>query len=864
MKLMQNFPIFLLASLAIPLESALASETKPAQTVQEWLQAQEQWHINQALSPTPQLAQATVGQITGVEVQPTETGIQILFNLPGGADFQVTTEQQGTTLTATIQNAQLNLPNQTEFQQDNPTAAITSVLVKPGPDNTIEVVVVGKDGTPTVQFQQAEGQLIAVVGLTETPISTPQTEQVRPTPAPDIAQDGIEIVVTAEGASGFFVPNASTALGTDTPIINTPFSVQVVPQDVIRSQQAITIQEAVINVSSVIDAGTNAGRSATFSIRGFGNQFSAGAPVLRDGFRIYGGFEPIPELANLERVEVLKGPSSILFGQIEPGGVINLVSKRPTTEPFAELELQAGNFGLVRPRFDLSGPLTPNGSALYRVNGVYQNEWSFRSFDNAQERFSIAPVLVGKIDDRTDVEFSIEYINSNGPADFGITQFGSGVAPIPYTRVINDPNDTIATTFTNMGYSFEHRFNDNWKIRNGFRYLSYSYDYSVVALPFIVLGPEVIRFYADQDGDQNSYSLSTSAVGKFATGFVQHELLLGVDLNRAEDRIITVFGGPSILNIFNPDYDLANKPSRSQLPLFGNTLNSADRLGIYLQDQVSFLKNLILVAGLRYDTVTQKTTNVQTAFIQGGASEQTDDAVTPRFGLLYRPMPELSLFANYSQSFSPNIGAVSASGQPLPPTRGQGFEFGIKTELFQENLLATLTYYDITKQNVVTADPTNLLFSAAVGEQQSQGFEFDVTGQILPGLKIIGSYAYINARVTADTDPSLVGNQFFGVPYNSASLWMTYELQSGPLQGLGFGAGFNYVGNRYGNLQNNFTVGDYFIGNAAIFYQRDRYRIALNFKNLGNAQYIQALTGNEGGLEPGQPFAMIGSFSYRF
>ncbi|WP_308253627.1 TonB-dependent siderophore receptor [Geminocystis sp. GBBB08] len=479
------------------------------------------------------------------------------------------------------------------------------------------------------------------------------------------------------------------------------------------------------------------------------------------------------------------------------------------------------------------------------------------------ERYSIAPVIALKIDDRTDMEFSVEYINDRGPADFGISQFGKGVAPIPRSRVINDPNDTINKDYVSAGYSFEHRFNDNWKVRNGFRYLSYNYNYSVVALPLAVDGPTVTRFYADQDGEQQSYSLNTSVVGKFATGSVKHELLTGIDLNHNEDRIISLFGGPSSINIFNPDYNLASKPSRADLLPFNNTLNTSSRLGIYLQDQISFFDNLILVAGLRYDTVSQDTTNVQTGFVDGGRLEQSNDAVTPRIGLLYRLIPELSLFANYSQSFDPSS-ATTASGNPLKPERGEGFEVGIKTELFDQKLLGTLTYFNITKQNVAVTDPVNLLFSSAIGEQQSQGIEFDIVGEILPGWNIIGSYSYIDAKVTQDTDPDFVNNRLFGVPYNMASLWMTYEIQSGTLEGLGFGAGFNYVGDRYGDLANSYTVGDYIIGNAAIFYRRDNYRFALNFKNISNVDYIQSVTGNQTGIEPGQPFSLIGSFSVQF
>jgi iron complex outermembrane receptor protein len=679
------------------------------------------------------------------------------------------------------------------------------------------------------------------------------------------SEDDAEVVVTGDHTPGYRVPSISTATGTDTPILETPFSVQVVPQEVIRDQQIIQIEDALVNVSGVNFAGSNGGREASFNVRGFGSQLSSSVPTLRDGYRLYGSFQAIPEIANLQQIEVLKGPASILYEQIDPGGIINLISKKPLANPFYEAELQIGSRGLVRPRFDISGPLTEDGKLLYRLNAVYQHDRSFRDFDTDRNRFSIAPALTWKISDRTDLALNLEYVRQRSFADFGISQFGNGVAPIPRDRVINNPDDSITTNYLSLGYSVEHRFSDSWKLRNGFRYIRYAYDYSVVALPFITENETVTRFYADQDGQDRSYSLYTSTVGNFQTGSIKHTINAGLDLNRSESRIATVFdiANPSPINIFDPDYNFIPKPNRSVLPPFGDTNVTANRLGIYLQDQIHLLDNLILVAGIRYDTITQKTTNIQTAFTDAGESNQSNDAFTPRFGLLYRPIQELALFANYSQSFNPNS-ATTSNGELLGTERGRGFEVGVKTELLNQKLLATLTYFNITKQNIAVADPDFPLFSIAVGEQKSQGVELDLAGEILPGWKIIGSYTYTDAKVTNDTDPDFINNRLFGVPQHSFSLWTTYEIQAGSLKGLGFGSGLNYVSNRFGDLANSYQVGDYLIGNAAIFYHWDRYRFAINARNITNVGYIRAVTGNEGGIEPGEPFSLVGSLSVQF
>jgi len=692
-------------------------------------------------------------------------------------------------------------------------------------------------------------------------IPAPEAE----TPGAQIQEgEAIELVVTAEReAESYRVPTATTGTRTDTPLRDIPASIQVVPQQVIEDQQVVRIEEALGNVSGVTYLGTNDNRGVSFSLRGFEN-----TPTLRDGFRLYNPFfQAFPEVANLERIEVLKGPASILYGELQPGGVINLVSKQPLSNPFYEAELQVGNREFVQPRFDLSGPLTSDGNLLYRFNGLYQHARSFRDYDTDIQRFSVAPALTWKISDRTDLRVSLEYINDRGPADFGTLASGNGIANIPPERVTNQPDDTITNDYLNVGYNFEHRFNDNWKLQNAFRHISFKYNYSVLALPFTFDDATGIltRFFADQESEEKYYALQTNAVGKFTTRFAEHTLLLGVDLSRSEDRSETLFDTltPLPLDIFNPDYDLISKPNRTTLPVFQDEFQTADRLGIYLQDQISLSENLILLAGLRYDTVSQTTID---NLSPGDEQTQRNDAFTPRVGLVYQPIEEVSLYGSYSQSFNPNQG-TTVSGGSLEPERGEGYEIGVKADLLGEKLFATLAYFDITKQNVATEDPNfpGLGFSIATGEQRSQGVELDVTGEILPGWNVIASYAYIDAGVTADTNLDLVGSRLPGIPTHSAGLWTTYEIQRGNLQGLGFGLGFNFVGAREGGLPNSFEVDSYFISNAAIFYRRDNWRFALNLKNLTNADYIEAV-GNDRvrGIYPGEPFTVLGSVSVQF
>ena len=802
------------------------------------------------------ITQSKTANVVGIEIERTDSGLQVILKTAGGERLVPLIVPDGNDLAIDILDATLAPSIGNGVRKINPAPGISSVALNKVDDNSIRLTITGENQTPRAEIVTGRDDLVFSISPDSTTVG-------------DEADESIEVIATGEGEGedeeAYYVPNASSATGTDTPIIETPFSAQVVPQEVIKEQQIVRIEEALNNVSGVSFAGSSSGREAAFNIRGFGTPASSGAPILRDGYRLYGNFQAIPEIANLQQVEVLKGPSSILYGQIEPGGIINLVSKQPSDEDLTEVELQIGNREFVRSRFDINIPASDGDRISTRVNGVFQREDNFRNFDTDTNQFSLSPVFKWEISDRTDLTLNLEYTHKETAADFGIGRFGDGIALVSREFVTNNPQDSVDTDYVSTGYSLEHRFNDDWKIRNGFRFIDYSFDFSIVALPTVFDGENVSRTFADQDGEDRSYSLFTNTVGKFSTGSIKHTLTAGIDLNRSESSIASLFGTPSTINIFDPDYDLFPTPDRSTLVPFGDTLSTADRLGIYLQDQIKIPGNIIFVAGVRYDTVSQTTTNVETAFTAGGETEQTDDAFTPRLGLLYRPINALSLFANYSQSFEPNA-TFTSSGEALEPEEGQGFEVGIKTETANKKLSATLAYFDITKQNVAITDPDNGLFSIPVGEQSSRGVELDVSGEILPGWKIIGSYAYIDATVTDDIDETIIGNQLFGVPENKATLWTTYEIQQGSLKGLGLGLGlgFEYADNRFGDLNNSYTIGDYTIGNAAIFYQQDQYRLAVNFKNFTDAEYFTAVTGGDGGIEAGFPLTVIGSVSVKF
>jgi len=804
---------------------------RPATTIKEWV---------------AQVESATV-QVTGVMLERTEAGLDITLETADGKPLQVDATKfraEGNSLIADIPNAVLSLSDAQAFSAENPTSEIANVRVTQVDASRIRVAVAGKDALPKQEVTlKTAGLAYSLNAEAETPEE--------------------EIVVTGEGRTPYRAPSSGTATGTNIPILETPFSIQIVPKDILRDQRATRLEESLLNVSSVAIQGNASSRTASFSLRGFEN-----APTLRDGFRRYGSFQVSPEIAGLEQIEVLKGAASILYGEIQPGGVVNLVSKKPLSNPFYEAELELGSRGLVSPRVDFSGPVMQDGNLLYRVNALLSTQAPVQNFNTNFERAFVAPALAWKISDRTDLGLSLEYLTKRSPADFGLPVIGRSVVDVPRDFVPTDPNDAIESQFLSVGYNFEHRFSQNWRIRNAFRYSSYDYDFNTVLLPFGFdeATATIGRVFASQEGQNENFSLLTNVLGEFATGAVKHTLLFGVDLNRSQDRIFSIGDFLTFLplDIFNPVYGQPPTPGKADLPPFGGNNITTNRLGIYIQDQISLFDRLQLLAGIRYDTVDQTNKRVPGLFTQPGETTQTDNAFTPRLGLLYQLSKTVSVYGSYSQSFNPGSATTSA-GEVIEPERGKGYEFGIKAALLDNKLFATVAYFDITKQNVAVADPDFPLFSIASGEQRSRGVEFDIAGEILPGWNLIASYTYTNAEVSNDSDASLIGNRLFGVPKHSASLWTTYEIQRGNLQGLGMGFGLNFVGEREGDLANSYEVGSYFITNAAIFYRRGNWRFAVNFKNLGDVKYIESTSnGRESGNFFGEPFTVIGSVAVTF
>lgn len=653
--------------------------------------------------------------------------------------------------------------------------------------------------------------------------------------------------------SAYTTPDATTATKTDTPILKTPASIQVVPKQVIQEQQIIRLEDAFRNVSGVQTSNTGGNVSTIGSVaylRGFANflPYRNGFPTISLG--------PV-DVSWLQRIEILKGPASVLYGQTEVGGLVNLISKPPLTTPYYEAQMQIGNYGLYRPSFDITGPLTDDKRWLYRLNGAYMSAGSFRDFVD-QDRKAISPSVTWNPSNRTSITFDLTYTEEHRVWDDGIPFLnGTGLpANLPNSRYLNDSTldgSDISDLFAS--YRLVHELRPNLKIRNVFQYHRFDHELEAARRRSVLPDNTMPRQYDRQSVANQEFQLLTDVLGKFQVGPTGHELLAGVDLRYAETGNIFRRSPFPAINIFNPTYGFA-RPTSLTVTTFDTTLKWA---AIYIQDQIALPGNFTLLAGGRYDYV---------QFEQGGnfgTGTTTPTAFTPRLGLLYQIIEPVSAYVSYSESFFPGFsGGIQGGGPSLKPQRGRQYEAGIKTETFDRRLRTTVAVYQIKKTNVPVFDPV-AGFSVNAGEQRSQGIELDILGEPIPGLNIIASYAYTDTKVlNSDFIPR--GNRFQNIPLHSGSLWTTYTLQEGTWKGLGGGAGVFTVSDRQGNTGNTFSVPGFARVDLAGWYPFTLWGQSLfaqiNVKNLLNTRYAE--NAETGFIQHAWPLTVFGSLSYRF
>ncbi|MDF5719658.1 MAG: TonB-dependent siderophore receptor [Rhizonema sp. PD37] len=820
----------------------------PARTVKEWV---------------AQIANESLVQVTFVKANPTSTGVEVVLQTSKAATLQLQnrTQVNSNSFIADIPNAQLRLPNNRPFtfRSQKPIAGVSEITVTNFDANTIRVTVIGEASAPTVELfdNPKEGLIFSVSTAASiaqkqpptqpTPLQQQPATQTQPTKPDSNGDEPIELVVTGEQDS-YRVSNTRSATRTDTDTRDIPQSIQVIPQTVIKDQQITKISDATRNVSGVSPLAGFGGVFDDYTIRGFSTY-----NILTNGFKTIGGFFSYG--ANVERVEVLKGPASVLYGQFEPGGVVNYVTKQPLSNPYYAAEFIAGSFSFYRGTIDFSGPLTTDKKLLYRLNVAYENSGSYRDFLD-YDVFSVSPIITYKPSENTTLTFEYEYGRRRGGFDRAFPPNNPLFFTLPISRFLGEPSSIFNVDYNSGTLTLDHRFSKSLQVRSGLFVRSSLLNTNTVNYGDLEADGRTLErgVFEDRNRRTEDYSWQTDLIGKFNTGSIAHQLLLGLELSRSTDIDPSFVYDIAPIDIFNPVYG-ARLTNRTLQGKYGT---KTDTLGIYLQDQVTLLSNLKLLVGGRYDFVDSVNT------VTGGdgntpKSEFNDSAFSPRVGLVYQPIEQISLYASYSSSFVPN-NSRTASGLSLEPSRGTQYEVGIKSELFNRRLSATLAAYDITKTNIPTTDPNNIEYSIAVGEVKSRGIELDIAGEILPGWKIIAS-GYLNDAFVSKDNTIPVGTRLENSAYHGASLWTTYEIQQGSLKGLQFGGGIFFVGSRISNQSDPFTIPSYVRTDAAISYKHDHWRAAINLKNIFDVKYYDT---NGYFVFPQAPLTVLGTISVEF
>jgi iron complex outermembrane receptor protein len=669
------------------------------------------------------------------------------------------------------------------------------------------------------------------------------------------------------------------ATRTRTPVMHTPAVTNVVPQQVLKDQQVVRVEEALKNVSGVYLTPIG-GLQPGFLIRGFQNN-----RYFLDGVRVETLVTPISEeMADIQQVEVQKGPASILYGRLEAGGFVNLTTKKPLDTQYNSVQQQFSSFNSYRTTVDSTGPLTADKSLLYRFDAAYESSDSFIDYAHDRHVF-VAPRVRWSPTDDTQFDFYLRYLNGTAPVVYGAPVLldangkAMAVAPVPRSRNYGEPGSQSNSSDLRVGFAWSHAFDADWS-------LSHRFDADFIdtdTKTMIAWGPgspcgatscAVERLVSRIAPTTQAYFTSLDLTGHVDTFGLKHTILAGSDLylyHLSMDRIYN-FSAPSI-DLYNPVH--TGYPAYLfATPDSGFHTEKNQRLfGLYFQDQIELPYDFHLLAGFRWDNTrasTEQLVSIPSASVNSG--RESFSVVKPRVGLLWQPIPELSLFGDYVEGFglSKLFSWDSAQSYYLPPEESRQWEGGIKTSLLDGRLTGTLAYYDIVKTNVPAPSKNPALAAIgeyeATGEVENRGLDVDVTGQITPELKAIGSFSYIDSKITKDESGN-VGHRFYGVPRFGGSLWAVYEPQFEALRGFAFGAGFFARSSFAYDNANSFSLPGFttvdLMARYAFEFEKTKVTFQLNVTNLGDETYYTVSSGG-GGAFAGTPRVFRGSMKVEF
>lgn len=687
---------------------------------------------------------------------------------------------------------------------------------------------------------------------------------------------------------------SATGTKTDTPIQKVPQSISVVTAEEMALHQPKSVKEA-LSYTPGVAVGTR-GASNTYDyliIRGFAADGQSQNNYL-NGLKMQGNFynDAVIDPYMLERAEIMRGPVSVLYGKSSPGGLLNMVSKRPTTEPLKEIQFKAGTDSLFQTGFDFSDALDDDGVYSYRLTGIARSA-NAQQKGAEEQRYAIAPAFTWRPDDKTNFTFLSYFQNEPETGYYGWLPKEGTVEPLPNgKRLPTDfnegaKNNTYSRNEKMVGYSFDHEFNDTFTVRQNLRFAQNKvsqksvYGYGMCSDPLYTKDDDALKAspclsipqsewnhtltrqcVIDNEKLEN-FSVDTQLQSKFATGSVEHTLLTGVDFMRMRNDIDSWFGyagsvAPSdIYNLDRSDFDFGAHPDPSG-PY--RVLLKQKQTGLYVQDQAQWDKVLVTLGG-RYDWAEQSSFNRD----YGNKSDRDDKQFTWRGGVNYLFDNGVTPYFSYSESFEP-ASLTDANGDLFAPSKGKQYEVGVKYVPEDRPIVLTGALYQLTKTNNLMADPNNPNFSIEGGEIRARGVELEAKAALSASVNVVGSYTYTDAEYTTDT--TYKGNTPAQVPKHMASLWADYTFFDGPLSGLTLGTGGRYTGSSYGDPANSFKVGSYTVVDALVRYDLARVgmagsNVALHVNNLFDREYVASCF-NTYGCFWGAERQVVATATFRF
>ena len=642
----------------------------------------------------------------------------------------------------------------------------------------------------------------------------------------------------------------ATALKVDTPLVETPRPVSSVDREELEARNVQQLDETFRYRAGVLSGHFGSDNNTDwFKVRGFDQS------TYQDGLRIYreGFYQWLPEPFGLERVDVFKGPSSILYGEAPPGGLINAVSKRPTETPQGEVNVQFGNRDHRQVGIDTSGPVGESDNVRYRLVGLYKERDGDLNATN-NERYYFAPSLAVDVSDDTTVTFLASVQKDDGvPVNSFKLPYGT-VQDTPFGRVAPQTNlsepgyDKDNRTQWALGYELRHQLNDTWRFEQDLRYSELDLELRSTYAFFMADERQAARGHVYRDGIIDSLTVDNRMVGTWYTDRTENTLLLGADYQNlgvsGQEADPFPFGDP--IDIFNPTY--GNFTPVGQDDLLTREIDK-EQTGLYAQNQLRIDDRWVLLGGVRYDQADTENRNVTA----GTTQRSDDDQVSWSGGAMYLGENGVNPYISYTESFDP-LGRVDSDGDLYEPREGRQWEAGVKVSPFGWDGYVTAAVFDLQESNTLINSPSG--FQVQEGERTSQGFELEGVGYLTDDLKVTAAYTYTDSRLEDDQRAPLI-------PRHQASTWLDYAFTGGALNGVTLGGGVRYVGSTIDtSVADNTAVGSYTLVDAMVGYEfADGWQAQLNINNLTDKEYVASC---EYWCYYGESRSVIGSVRYRW